>query len=173
MKRKFLVSIFVIISLLAVLLLYRNTNLFDKNTDLSDLEFAGLSIHSDDKQVAHDYPDFYMTKKGKFKDYYYEDENYFVVSSDKSTKKVVYIENNQLIKELNLKTNKNIGIGSTKKEVISEYGDKYKKMNSDKYGKVMLYTDKNKHINLAFSLNDKEKVSVVVVYDYKTYDYQW
>ncbi|MBM5637784.1 hypothetical protein D8X92_14390, partial [Listeria ivanovii] len=113
------------------------------------------------------------TKKGKFKDYYYEDENYFVVSSDKSTHKVVYIENNQMINKLNLKTNKNIGIGSTKKEVISEYGDKYKKMNSDKYGKLILYTDKNKNIKLGFALNDKGKVSVIVVYDYKTYDYQW
>lgn len=121
-----------------------------------------------------------MNKQGYMKDKVDQYNIYDYHNMD--TFKVTTVKNDQIV-GLELLDNKpccqgknikNIKLNDTKQQVAKKMDNRhYKVISSDRYGELMVYTDKEKKEQLAFALSTNDKVYAIIAYNYKLLDYQY
>ncbi|MBC1285386.1 hypothetical protein HB818_06425 [Listeria booriae] len=130
-----------------------------ESTSLKNEGVGKLIIGMDESQISRYYPE--ISGAGNF-----------IVHT--KTKEIICLELRDKIAGQNFTTKRGIGIGSCLADVKREYGMNYRQKNTERYGNLIEFRDDKTNQKLAFGIDlSNEKVTVVVLFDYKKYNYQY
>ncbi|MBC2371143.1 hypothetical protein HBP98_03885 [Listeria booriae] len=130
-----------------------------ESTSLKNEGVGKLIIGMDESQISRYYPEI-------------SDAGNFIVHT--KTKEIICLELRDKIAGQNFTTKRGIGIGSSLADVKREYGTNYRQKNTERYGNLIEFQDDKTNQKLAFGIDlSNERVTVVVLFDYKKYNYQY
>ncbi|MBC1795843.1 hypothetical protein HCA55_03850 [Listeria booriae] len=145
-----------------------------ESTSLKNEGVGKLTIGMDESRISRYYPEFATRHSEEETAYYYDDEANFIVHTDTKTKEIICIELRDKIAGQNLTIKKGIGIGSSLADVKREYGTNYRQKNTERYGDLIEFQDEKINQKMAFGIDvSNEKVTVMVLFDYKKYRYPY
>ncbi|MBC2035234.1 hypothetical protein [Listeria booriae] len=145
-----------------------------ESTSLKNEGVGKLAIGMDESKISRYYLEFATRHSQEETTYYYDDEANFIVHTDTKTKEITCIELRDKIAGQNLTTKKGIGIGSSLADVKREYGTNYRQKNTERYGDLIEFQDEKTNQKMGFGIDaSNEKVTVVVLFDYKKYRYPY
>ncbi|MBC6152694.1 hypothetical protein [Listeria booriae] len=145
-----------------------------ESTSLKNEEIGKLAIGLDESQISRYYTEFATRYREKETAYYYDDEANFIVHTDTETKEITCIELRDTTAGQNFTTKRGIGIGSSPTHVKREYGTNYRQKNTELYGDLIEFQDDRTNQKMAFGIDlSNEKVTVVVLFNYKKFRYPY
>ncbi|MBC1436382.1 hypothetical protein HCJ39_11845 [Listeria rocourtiae] len=165
-----IISVIILVVLIAIGFIWFKNNGPIKDTSLKDDGIGKLAIGMDEEHIRHYYPEFAISHEKNNNIYYYNDEDSFVTTTEK--KRVVCLELKNEVPGQKLTTKKNVTLGSSLKEVEQAYGKNYRKKSTERYGNIIEFQDSKTTQKLVFGVFD-DKVSVIILYDYEEFDYQF
>ncbi|MBC2170942.1 hypothetical protein [Listeria booriae] len=130
-----------------------------ESTSLKNEGVGKLTIGMDESRISRYYPEI-------------SDASNFIVHT--KTKEIICLELRDKRAGQNFTTNRGIGIGSSLADVKREYGTNYRQKHTERYGNLIEFQDDQTNQKMAFGIDaSNEKVTVVVLFDYKKYNYQY